>query len=144
MEMDEVVGLPIFIKPFSSVNFYVMKCFAYLRTKTINHIFLPDSKAVTNLCLVGLLIPLAPLKSLIDDNNQLLQTMARITLLTWSPFLPDSEAVNNLRLMREVGLSSRLLHVMRDPRLPQSTLDTMATVIGLLLEGHPDTQALLK
>jgi len=97
METGELVGLPVSMKPFTSVNLYLMSIFAYLRSKTIIHI-----------C------------------------------------LPYSEAVNNLRLMREVGLSSRLLHVMRDPRLPQSTLDTMATVIGLLLEGHPDTQALLK
>ncbi|XP_052816149.1 WD repeat and FYVE domain-containing protein 3-like isoform X4 [Mya arenaria] len=56
----------------------------------------------------------------------------------------SSEQGNNLRLMREIGLTVRLLHVMRDPRLPQSTLDTMATVVGLLLEGHPDTHSLLK
>lgn len=55
-----------------------------------------------------------------------------------------SEQANNLRLMREIGLSGRLLLVMRDPRLHAATLETMATVVGLLLEGHPDPQALLK
>ncbi|KAH3872283.1 hypothetical protein DPMN_035498 [Dreissena polymorpha] len=56
----------------------------------------------------------------------------------------SSEQANNLRLMREIGLSGRLLLVMRDPRLHFVTLETMATVVGLLLEGHPDPQALLK
>ncbi|KAL4240237.1 WD repeat and FYVE domain-containing protein 3 [Mactra antiquata] len=56
----------------------------------------------------------------------------------------SSDQSNNLRLMREMGLVSRLLHVLRDPRLPQATIETMASVIGLLLEGTPDGQALLK
>lgn len=55
-----------------------------------------------------------------------------------------SEQANNLRLMREIGLTSRLLHVMWDPRLSPATIQVMASLIGVLLEGHPDTQALLK
>ena len=46
--------------------------------------------------------------------------------------------------MREIGLTSRLLHILHDPRLPQPTIETMASVISLLLEGNPDPQALLK
>lgn len=55
-----------------------------------------------------------------------------------------SEQANNLRLMREIGLTSRLLHVMWDPRLSPATIEVMASLIGVLLEGHPDPQALLK
>ena len=60
------------------------------------------------------------------------------------PFYFISDQANNLKLMREIGLVQRLLHVMRDPRLSQATLETMASVVGLLLEGPPDPQALLK
>lgn len=55
-----------------------------------------------------------------------------------------SEQINNRKLMREIGLTSRLLHIMQDPRIPQPTIETMASVISLLLEGNPDSQALLK
>ena len=56
----------------------------------------------------------------------------------------NSEQTNNRKLMREIGLTSRLLHILHDPRLPQPTIETMASVISLLLEGNPDPQALLK
>jgi len=46
--------------------------------------------------------------------------------------------------MREIGLTPRLLHVMWDPRLSPATIDVMSSLIGVLLEGHPDPQALLK
>ena len=65
----------------------------------------------------------------------------QIKYFTFSVF---SEQTNNRKLMREIGLTSRLLHIMQDPRIPQPTIETMASVISLLLEGNPDTQALLK
>ncbi|KAL3875787.1 hypothetical protein ACJMK2_033704 [Sinanodonta woodiana] len=56
----------------------------------------------------------------------------------------SSDQMGNRKLMREKGLGSRLLHILKGPCLSRPTMETIASVLGVLLDGQPDPPALLK
>lgn len=55
-----------------------------------------------------------------------------------------SDQVSNFQLMRDIGLTSRLLHILKDTNLSEATIDTITNVIYVLLQGPPDQHGLLR
>lgn len=55
-----------------------------------------------------------------------------------------SEQTTNHQLMRDIGLVSRLLHILQDQKLTQSTIQTISSVISVLLQTPPDQNGLLR
>lgn len=56
----------------------------------------------------------------------------------------SSDLKSNVHLMREVGLVSRLLHILKDHKLSHQTIQTIASVISVLLQGASDSNSLLR
>ncbi|KAK3103345.1 hypothetical protein FSP39_018631 [Pinctada imbricata] len=56
----------------------------------------------------------------------------------------SSDQSSNFQLMREIGLISRLLHILKDPKLTSATINIITSVITVLLQGPPDSPSLLK
>ena len=55
-----------------------------------------------------------------------------------------SEQISNFQLMRDIGLVSRLLHILKDNKLTQASIDTITSVIHVLLQSPPDNHSLLR
>ncbi|XP_069124433.1 WD repeat and FYVE domain-containing protein 3-like isoform X2 [Argopecten irradians] len=55
-----------------------------------------------------------------------------------------SDQVSNFQLMRDIGLTSRLLHILKDTKLSEATIDTITNVVYVLLQGPPDQHSLLR
>lgn len=64
--------------------------------------------------------------------------------MTFSLVVFGSDQKANLMLMHEIGLVSRLLHILKDPSLPQATIDTIASVLTVMLQGNLDGHSLLR
>ena len=47
----------------------------------------------------------------------------------------SSEQKNNLRLMQELGLVTKLLYILKDENLTQATVETVTSVIAVLIGG---------
>ncbi|XP_052069301.1 WD repeat and FYVE domain-containing protein 3-like isoform X1 [Mytilus californianus] len=56
----------------------------------------------------------------------------------------SSEQISNFQLMRDIGLVSRLLHILKDNKLTQASIDTITSVIHVLLQSPPDHHSLLR
>ncbi|KAK7508020.1 hypothetical protein BaRGS_00000985, partial [Batillaria attramentaria] len=56
----------------------------------------------------------------------------------------SSEAKTNCELMRDMGLVTKLLNVLRDSQLSLPTINTIASVICELLSGTPDPHGILR
>ena len=55
-----------------------------------------------------------------------------------------SDQKKNLQIMQEIGLTSKLLFVMQDMNASRSTMQTVASVLMVLLSGGAHTPSLLK
>ena len=56
----------------------------------------------------------------------------------------SSEQRSNLRLMQDLGLVLKLLHILKDETLSHSTVQTLANVISVLLAGGYFAPSLLR
>ncbi|XP_064637335.1 WD repeat and FYVE domain-containing protein 3-like isoform X3 [Lineus longissimus] len=56
----------------------------------------------------------------------------------------SSELQSNLKLMREVGLVNKLLHILKDSTLSAITIQTIVSVLQVLLTSCPDQKSILR
>ncbi|BFZ02583.1 hypothetical protein BsWGS_05621 [Bradybaena similaris] len=56
----------------------------------------------------------------------------------------SSELKSNHSIMRNMGLTTKLLHILKDYKLPIQTVQSVANVLGELLAGPPDHPGLLR
>ncbi|XP_035824115.1 WD repeat and FYVE domain-containing protein 3 isoform X2 [Aplysia californica] len=56
----------------------------------------------------------------------------------------SSEQRSNHSIMRKLGLTNKLLHILKDPRLAVPTVQSISNVLGELLSGPPDHAGLLR
>ncbi|CAL1540511.1 unnamed protein product, partial [Lymnaea stagnalis] len=56
----------------------------------------------------------------------------------------SSEQKSNHSIMRSMGLSTKLLHILKDPKLPIQTIQSVSNVLGELLSGPSDHSGLLR
>ena len=56
----------------------------------------------------------------------------------------SSDQTNNFQLMRDIGLVSRLLHILKDNKLTVASIDTITSVIHVLLQSPSDSHSLLR
>ncbi len=56
----------------------------------------------------------------------------------------SSEQKNNMRLMQDLGLVPKLLHILKDETLSHHTVQTLASVISVLLAGGYFAPSLLR
>ena len=55
-----------------------------------------------------------------------------------------SDQKGNLRLMQELGLVGKLLHILKDPNLSRITMQTIASVLTVLLSGATHAPSILR
>ncbi|KAI8741991.1 WD repeat and FYVE domain-containing protein 3 isoform X1 [Biomphalaria glabrata] len=56
----------------------------------------------------------------------------------------SSEQKSNYSIMKNIGLSTKLLHILKDQKLPLTTVQSIANVLGELLSGSSDHAGLLR